>query len=750
MYIREVAVRLNLLLFLAALFAGSIDAATLRVKLQSATSLNGTLLAEPADERVTPVRVEVIVPSEVAIELPDDAPAWTLSLQSTGGWAAPQVVSGNRAETVVFDVFPTATLEFRPKVPADLGNRAFRVTFQSADENISGATECVRDGRTVTCAIVALPVDIRIAAEGLVPHYLWSVAVPAGKTRSEGVIAFAEGASLSGYVRSKTKGDSLARTSIELAPERAARLSDEEDRRAALAASRVQPAKNGFFQFRGLRPGAYVLTAVSGSQRSAATKVTIHANLEAQLKVPLLLQPPFGLHVSVMPPVQPSNQPWMIELKRRTGAPNEIEDVARHASDAAGLWQATDLTAGEYLVSVARGSDGFWFQKEISLNDETRMVLPIELVKVIGKVELGETALTGARVTFRGGNAEIPVRVRETGEFRAYLPQQEDELWPEVEVVAEEPKVRATFNDVIVKPLDGAEIARVLLKVSERGVHGRVLDSDGNPTREAAMIYLMSEKAPRFLEIETDEAGEFSIHGLADGVFHLRAAGRNSESSSVPVTIEADQQQAAFVELRLQARKTVRGVIRSGSGPVAGARITALPDERSTSLSFPYASDAEGRFEVPLNATSEGVTLSIAAPGFAFRLFRTHASSEPLVVDVDQTGGRLIVEIPADDRDRWGGEEPVFVHGAAYTHLGNVAFSAGERLNRTEKLITVTLPLAEPGEYSICWKSIDEWNAMRRGLPIAIHAPGRCTTGYLAPFSELRLRSAPPPRNAKP
>lgn len=420
MYVRQVAVRLHLPLFLAGLFAGSIDAATVHVKLRSATSLSGTLLAEPADERVTPLRMEVIVPSEVAMELPNDATAWTLSLQSRGGWAAPQVVSGNRAETVIFDVIPTATLEFRPKVPAGARNRAFRATFQSADKKISGVTECAKQAQTVTCAIIAVPVDVRIAAEGLVPHYLWSVAVAAGKTRSEGEIAFAEGASLSGYVTSKNKGDSLAQTSIELAPERATRLSDEEKRRTALATSRGRSAKNGFFQFRGLRPGAYVLTAVSGAQRSAATKVIIHANLEAQLKAPLVLQAPFALHISVIPPVQPANKPWVIELRRRTGAPNEFEDVARHAADAAGLWQVTDLTAGEYLVSVERAPAGFWFQKEISLNDETRMALPIELVKVIGKVELGETPLPGALVSFRGANAEIPVRVREQGEFRAY------------------------------------------------------------------------------------------------------------------------------------------------------------------------------------------------------------------------------------------------------------------------------------------------------------------------------------------
>lgn len=78
-----------------------------------------------------------------------------------------------------------------------------------------------------------------------------------------------------------------------------------------------------------------------------------------------------------------------------------------------------------------------------------------------------------------------------------------------------------------------------------------------------------------------------------------------------------------------------------------------MPDDRSTSFSAPRASDAEGRFEIPLNAASAGVTLSVAAPGYAFRFFRVEASSEPVLVNVDQTGGRLIVEVPSDEHDKW-------------------------------------------------------------------------------------------------
>jgi hypothetical protein len=751
---RELAVRGWSLLILAALFAGSADAVTVHVKLRSATPLHGTLLAEAADHRAVPVvRAEVIVPSEVAIELPDDARVWTLTAQIKGGWAAPQVVSGSRSEPVIFDVFPTATLEFRPKIPAEARDRPFRVMFQSADKKISGTTECVRHEERVACAIVALPVDVRIAAEGLAPLYLWSIALAAGKTRSEGELAFVAGASLSGYVISENKGDAVVRrTVVELVPDRAARSSDKEKNRAALATQRVQPAKNGFFQFRGLHPGAYVLTAVSGGERSAATKVTILANLEARLKAPLVLQEPFDLHVAITPPMDPWNKPWVIELRRMTGAPNEAEEIARHAANAAGLWHGTGLTVGDYLVSVGRESGAVWLQKEISLNDETRMILPMELVKVSGKVQLGETPLPpGTLVWFRGanGNAAIPVRVREKGEFRVQLPRQQDDLWPIVEVVANEPNVRATFNDVIVKPPDGAEIARVLLQVSDRGVQGRVLDGRGEPVREPAMIYLTRENPYRFLEIAADEAGEFSIHGLEEGTFHLHAATKDAESSSMPVTIEAEQLQAPFVELRLQTRKRLRGVIRSGSGPVAGARVMAMPDDRSTSLLVPLASDAEGRFEVPLNAASAGVTLSVAAPGHAFRFFRTEASSEPLLVNVDPIGGRLILEIPAGDIDKWGGV-PVFVRGAAYANLLSIPFHAGERVNRTVDLVTITLPLAEPGEYSICWKSREEWEAITRGLPIPIYVPGRCTSGYLAPFSELRLRAESRRRTANP
>jgi hypothetical protein len=726
---RGLALRGRSVLFVAALFAVSAEAASVQVKLRSAVPLNGALVAEAADDRVPTVRAEVRIPGEVAVELSDDSPAWTLSVQVKGGWAAPQVFSGSRSESLVFDVFPTATLEFRPKVPAEARNRPFRATFQSADKKVSGTTECVKQEQAVACAIVALPVDVRIGAEGLVPRYLWSVALAAGKTRSEGEIAFEAGASLSGYVISKEKSDALVRrASVELAPDRAARSSDADKRRAALATQRVQPAKNGFFQFRGLRPGAYVLTAVSGAQRSASTKVTIYANLEAQLKAPIPLQEPFDLHITVMPPVDPWNKPWVIELKRRTGTPNEVDDVARHAADAAGLWHAVGLTAGEYVVTVGRESVSVWLQKELSLTDETRLVLPLELVKVTGKVQLGETPLPGAVVTFHGANAEISIRVREKGEFRVYLPRQQDDRWPEVEVAAENPNVRATFNDVIVKALDGGEIADVLLQVSDRAVHGRVVDERGEPIREPATVYLMRDEPYRFLETEADEAGEFSIHGLEEGTFNLRAATRNADSRSVPVTIEAEQRQPAFVELRLQTLKRLRGIIRSGSGTVAGARITAIPDERSTGLLVPFTSDAEGKFDVPLSGASANATLSIAAPGHAFRFFRTAASSEQLTIDVDQTGGRLILEIPAGDSAKRGGA-PVFVHGRAYAHLLGIAFAAGQPISRTADLTTVTLPLAEPGEYSICWKSNEEWEAISRGLPVPVFVQGRCTSG---------------------
>lgn len=754
MHVHRVAVRGCSLLFLAVLFAGSADATIVRVKLRSATPLSGTLLAEAADQRAVPaVQAQVIVPSEVDIELPDDARVWTLTAQVEGAWAAPQVISGPRSEPVIFDVFPTATLEFRPKVPAEARDRPFRAIFQSTDKKINGTTDCVRHKDRVACAVVALPVDVRIAAEGLVPRYLWSVALNAGQTRSEGEIAFETGASLSGYVTSKEKGDAIVRRAfVELAPDHAARLSDKETSRATLAIQRVQPAKNGFFQFRGVRPGAWVLTAVSGGQRSAATKVTIHANLEAQLKAPLLLQEPFDLHVTVTPPIDPWNKPWVIELKRMTGGPNEAEEIARHTADAAGSWHGTRLTAGEYLVSVGRESGAVWMQKDISLNEEEQLVLLMDLVKVSGKAQLGETSLPpGTLVWFRGrnGSAAIPVRVRDKGEFHVLLPRQQDDVWPSVEVIAKEPNVRATFNDVMVKPLDGTEIAHVLLQVTDHGLQGRVVDEHGEPLRELATIYLVRETPYRFLEIDSDEAGEFSVRGLDEGTLHLRAATRDSESNSMAVTIEADQQQPAFVELRMQTRKRLRGVIRSSSGPVAGARITAMPDERSTGLLVPLGSDAEGRFEVPLNAASAGVTLSIAAPGHAFRFFRTAASSEPLLVHVDQLGGRLVVEIPAGDSESWGGV-PVFVRGAAYANLLSIPFQAGERIHRSAEFVTVTLPLAEPGEYSICWKSIEEWDALTRGLPIPLYVQGRCTNGYLAPFSELRLRAEPPPRRADP
>lgn len=734
----------RLALFVAALFmsGSALYAATVHVRLRAVNqgqSFRAVLVAEASDASLPGLRAEVDIPSEVRIEL-SEAPAWTLSLQGDGLWAASQTVLGTHAELITIDAFAAGVVEFRPKVPPGVASRAFRARFQTVGQKIAGMTDCTMRKQMVSCPVVALPVDLRLSTDGLAPHYAWSLSVAPGTARNLGEVTFEAGASLSGYVRYPSAGQSgLGRVVIELEPESRAKLTEADEDRTALVSMQARPTKNGFFQFRGVRPGGYRLTAISGTRRSPAVNVTIHPDIEAQLKAPLVLQEPFSLNVIVVPPVDPWNKPWVVTLERHSGTPNQVDPVTTGAALPMGSWSASGLTAGRYAVKVGRETPGTWLNREIDLDHETQLVLSMDLVKVVGKVLLGERPLTGAWVWFGGedGGIAVPVLVRENGEFRVQLPRQENHVWKRVEVIAEQPNVRAILEDVRVEPVGDGDIARVTLQVSDRGLHGQVVDARGEPVMQPVTVNVTRPDSDVFLQILTGKQGEFSLHGVETGTIQLRAVTKGAESAPLVMTIEEQQKEAPFVELRLQSKRTVRGVIRSRFGAIAGARITAIPDQRATNLSYPLTSDFEGKFEAHLNAASAVLTLSVAAPGYAYRFFRTGAPDDPLVVDVDHVGGHLVFEF-ASDLEK-SGMVPVFFHGGAYDGLRALAFRAGEDAEHTEELTRIAIPLAEPGEYTACWKSRDEWLALIEGK-LPAKPEGRCAAGFLAPFSELRLR----------
>lgn len=734
------------LLLVAVLGGGPIGAAPLIVRpvLQGETgdaAARLTVRAEPHDPSLKAIEAEAVLGQETTLDLPG-APSWEVSVRGPGIWAKPVVVVPGAGPAVAeFRVYRTSRIAFRARVSGGAQLPPVRTEFQSRDGLAAGQVECPAAGDRVECEVPAVPLDLRISAPGHVPHYRWDVSVQPSAAADLGSLLFERGASLSGYVRMPERPAPAApEVMIELKPESLGPPQRGEEHRDVLTAMRARARENGFFQFGGLRPGSYILTAHAGKSRSAPERVVVRENVEAQLRETMTLTEPFALQLDIVPPVDPWGKPWIAELQLLRRRWNVADVVSQSTVAADGRWTAGELTPGEYVIKIQR-RQGVWLKREVYLDGPTQLTLPVEIVYVAGKIELAGKPLQ-AWAWFGGetGSVTVPVRSDDAGEFRTILPRSPGDVWPKVDIIADVPFVRTTLDDVEVKPPSGGGEATVTLRVGKAGVHGHVIGEDGKPTGRA-LVNVAGPGERNFREVPVDEDGSFALYGLRAGVVRLRARGRDATSNDAEVSIDEEEAEPQYVELRLLRERTLRGVVRSRSGPVSGARILAVSDPRGAGVSRWFVTDREGKFAVPITGSAIGVTVEVDAPGYAYRFFRIAAGSDPLDILVEQNGGALTLEIPLPDRE--AGLRPFFVHGGSNVGIGEGGRMAGQAVVRTGELLRLTLPSVEPGSYALCWGTYAEANAalLASGGVVGKH----CTSAYVAPFAQLTLRAPDPP-----
>src|SRR5207253_7822695 len=190
------------------------------------------------------------------------------------------------------------------------------------------------------------------------------------------------------------------------------------------------------------------------------------------------------------------------------------------------------------------------------------------------------------------------------------------------------------------------------------------------------------------------------------------------------------------IKLVVKPRSVYDGIITSANGPVGSATVTALPlDFRFRNVGR-FPADEEGHFTLPLPPGTRDSHLYVAAPGYAFRMFRAQKPAEgPLVVLLDSQGGTLTVEAPQRDA---GDLLPVVFHnGAAMPALTLSWLADGSSGPNGEHGFRATYPLVEEGPYAVCWMTLA---AAGNGAPNG----SRCTSGLLPRGGALTL-TAPEP-----
>jgi len=175
----------------------------------------------------------------------------------------------------------------------------------------------------------------------------------------------------------------------------------------------------------------------------------------------------------------------------------------------------------------------------------------------------------------------------------------------------------ATLKDVMP---DGSGTVRMTLQPFAK-LTGRVAH-EGQPRRGVTIVV---ESGSTVEHATTDADGRFELDALRAGEYSVRA--RAGElGATLRVTLAEGQ--LADEQLELVGRPHVRGRVMNGGEPVVGAEISLIEPSPSGYLAFGrasgdtrYATDAEGRFDVPADVGEWTVVVSRpphqAVPGTA-------------------------------------------------------------------------------------------------------------------------------------
>lgn len=743
-------IRTAAVLFLGAQLAAA-TAPAIRVRIE----VVGRASTEPPLETVLTLRPMPVPPGGPPTERPLAATApgetvvtapaagvWQVGATAKGFWSEPVVVTtGGEAEPLAhLRLFPVGivrgTLEAAKSnpLPSELEVRFQPAPGQSGPGTPPKALEpCALAEGAFDCAVPAGRLDLRLRAPGFAAIYRWDAVVPVGGVLDLGTLRLEPGSSVVGWVETEEGRAPTASALLRLGRHHLRQgLGAEAEQRLEALSFETRANERGFFQFQGVPPGLYAVTAaLEGLAPATVEGVEVRAGLEAELVDALVLARPVRFEAEITPPHDPYGQPWQIALSRHDSEGFTIGEQVEGVATLDGHYARGDLPPGTYSVRVRTADGSQWFSEdEVAVGAvEPPLFIRIPILEVEGTVRLGDQPLV-ATLWFGGRHGAPRIRFDTDlkGRFEGLLPRAG--RWA-VDLTAEDPYLRQSVPPVVVEEPDGGGTARVDVVLPDTLLAGEVVDESGRPLPDAT-VSVAAGKDQR-TEARTDERGAFSLRGLPPGSHGVRATAGERSSGWLKVEVNEGRESR---RLRLVAARVLEidGVVLSPAGAVAGAQLMGFPDLGGAGMStgVDAVSDPLGRFRLTLPAGTRGLRMVVLPPGNALRML--HAPIEPgrpLEIAVQPSGAALVLELPAD------ASNVQLAHGGMFLTLGELlrwARLAGGRKTETGDLL---LPEMEPGEYIFCVDAVPR--ALWESAAAAPVWPG-CASGTLAPYSTLALR----------
>lgn len=728
----------------------SLDMVSVRFDLQPAAGivdrpLEGSLRLERADGASDSPVVDLPVGGTlVETRLSADS-TWRLSVQVAGFWAPSGALHiGSEDKRVSLLLLPTGEIRgklVRPQSVGQLPDR-FYVTIESPRANARSrqvaAGRRVAGGRFVCpvdkdgswrCELPAELLDLVLRFDGFVPVYRWDVRVVARQVRDLGTIRLESGSSVAGWVVTENGGPVPKGLEARLVPRVACGADTGLTDRIRQGADRHQVGEDGFFQFRGVAPGAYVVL-VGAPEYATATlgPFEVREADETLLRQPAVLRPPVDLVLEIDPPEDFQERPWLLSAVRASDDSNGFDRRPLFDGEVSekGRLVVPGQTPGLFSVTL-RDADGNVFWKDsawrIDTSEDAVRRIEIPRITVQGEVTLGDEPVP-AEIWFGGrmGARRIELEADEEGLFEGVLPEA-GEWW--VEVASKDASLKRSLWVEVIPDEEGT--ATVSISLPDTEVSGVVLGPDGRPVSRASLSIDHAGGDGGTVTSTAGDDGRFRVRGLPPGelqIVALRSAVPHPASAVVETWIEEGVTVGPIV-LRLVETRAVEGMVVSAGAPVAGASVLAMPD--GGGFGDTARTDMTGRFALELRSDARFVTIEVAPPRGGLTAVRADISGEaPVVVDTGTDWGTLEVLLPEEpDQDSHPVvrlfQDEIPLSGqilASWLQANGLASRLGEARE-------MTLPRMAPGAYRVC-----------------LGEPGgdpACTAGYLAPGASLEL-----------
>lgn len=717
----------------AALAAPPPPTSSIRVEVLGEGLANGAtvrIVATPADGPAdATIERNVVATSETDLVLPPGT-AYRVRAEADGLWAEEAIVEARpeARKSLRFNFVPAGELSGRI-ISHDLSNPVkldLRLTpADTIGNRVKPAIEsCPVTNGAFRCAVPATNSDLRFRLGSSIPVYLWGVEAKSGQRIDLGTLTFAAGSSVVGKVETETGAPLPKGCRVRLGPQIPSKP-DRIDtaRRLADLALEAQPNDHGFFQLKGVSPGHYGLRVEHPDfAPTEVAPIVVRSGLETEITDPLILRPLATLTVQVVPPLDPFERPWRLQVNRESTSGS---GSFRGVTDQTGSWRQRGLPPGRWHIRVLSDQEGNWADQPVEIDGKDHIAMvEVDTIAIEGLALQGKEPFRGT-LWFGGvrGSRRVRFDPDQNGEFVGLLPGEGE--W---EVHVEDSGAgldRLVLEPVTVRRRPGRSTARVEIRVPDTSLEGRVVDESGQGA--AATLNLFVGRRPNFARTQSD--GRFRIRGLPVGMVLVQAETEERNSETRQVSLE-EERSMSEVTLILRSRKVIQGIVRSARGPLPGAEIFLWPalDQAGMGAMVRAVSGPEGSFEISISGASRMVDVLASAPGHGISLSRRPVPSEgPLVLDLEATSGELDLTLaPGENGSLPQGllvHRGAFVPAAFLSRWGTLDTASGRLI----------LPAVETGDWALCKHLAEVRDTTSRS--------SACAQGGLFPGSRLALQA---------